>query len=131
MIFLDRFKSDQNGNFGMFVADGEQLCFSCELPWKDNQHDISCIPTGVCDVIKWSSVKVPKGFRILNVPGRDLIDIHCGNLPADSKGCIIVGMELGWIGKQQAVLRSHDAMDLLYSKLPNKFQMTITGEFPA
>lgn len=127
MITLDRFKQDENGTFGMLIADdGEQLCFTAELPWKDNQHEISCIPNGTYPVIKWSSPKVPKGFRIENVPNRDLIDIHCGNNPlTDSLGCIIVGtsMQVG----QNAVLNSHVAMDLLYSKLSDSFELVITG----
>lgn len=73
-----------------------------ELPWRDNARNISCIPEGqyVCQYIENVSLSsgrtVRKGYRVLDVPNRSGILIHCGNMEDDTEGCILVGSSVNF-----------------------------------
>lgn len=127
MIFLDRFRSNEEGTFGMLVYEGEPLCFTCELPWKENKRKISCIPTGVYKCSSYSSIKFPKAWAVAGVPNRDNILIHQGNTIKDLLGCICVGDRIGEVDGLPAVLNSKKTMLMLKSKLPDIFKLEITG----
>lgn len=130
MIFLDRFKSDENGTFGMLVKEGdsEPLCFTCELPWLDNHPQTSCIPIGMYQCMAYTSAKHPQAWAVANVPNRSGILIHTGNTEYDSKGCILVGDKLGTINGLPAVLNSKMTMAMLKSKLEDIFELQITAK---
>lgn len=50
------------------------------------------IPTGVYSLTVYDSPHAGHPVPLLqDVPGRTAIEIHCGNYPCDSKGCILVG----------------------------------------
>jgi hypothetical protein len=65
-----------------------------ELPWKGNKAFISSIPVGKYPaIIRYDH---PDKWRFeFEVPGRPLVQIHTGNSPDDTEGCILVGMQLG------------------------------------
>jgi hypothetical protein len=78
-----------NGTNGEINYMGQRVCSSIELPWKNNQHQISCIPEGEYALTKRYSKT--KGWHLLinNVPDRDLILIHAANdALKELKGCI-------------------------------------------
>lgn len=128
MMYLDRFKSDDDGTFGALMdGKGKQLCFTCELPWKDNHAEISCIPTGLYWVEAFDSPKHGGVWKIMNVPGRSNIEIHGGNTIQDLLGCICVGNAMGKINGLPAVLNSQNTLAMLRTLIPDYFQLTITG----
>lgn len=127
-VILDRFKSDEQGTFGMMTLDGEQLCFTCELPWLDNEPDKSCIPPGEYICVNYHSLHFPDVWQLSNVPGRKNILIHNGNSEADTHGCILVGDSMGKLNGVSAVLNSVKTLHSLKSKLPSTFTLTITGD---
>jgi len=63
-----------------------------ELPYLENQREISCIPSGEYDVELIHSLRFGDCFSINDVPDRDGILIHRGNFVSDTRGCILVGM---------------------------------------
>jgi hypothetical protein len=78
---------------GTLSIDGKPFGSTLELPWKNNQHLVSCIPTGTYEVQllpspKFNNAPTP---HVLNVPGRDNILMHVGNFPRDTEGCLLVG----------------------------------------
>lgn len=79
----------------LFVLDntGKTLfeCFTLELPWRENQRNVSCIPAGRYPVIPRFSERFKHHLHLLNVPGRDLILIHEANFVDQLRGCIAVG----------------------------------------
>lgn len=96
---LTRFTSNEKGVTGLLqiFEDTNECIFSCltlELPWKNNQFKISCIPAGVYKLLPHNSPKFKKCFSISGVPFRSAILIHVGNTIADSEGCILVGRKL-------------------------------------
>jgi hypothetical protein len=124
-IFLDRIKFTETGIFGMMTWDGATLCFTLELPWKDNEHLVSCIPAGKYDCIKHDSAKFPNTWELLNVPDREEILIHTGNTMKDTHGCILVGDSMGEIDKHSAVKNSRLTMQKLRNELPDNFTLNI------
>lgn len=80
--------------------DGEIICKSAELPWRDNQKNISCIPDGTYPIRKVGHLR----WAVDDVPNRTLIRVHPGNFinlkeidskEDDTDGCIMPGMKWG------------------------------------
>lgn len=77
------------GTNGVILFNGKRICNSIELPWNNNQHQISCIPEGAYELQKRYSPKFRWHLNLLAVPGRDLILIHPANdALKELKGCI-------------------------------------------
>ena len=88
------------GTNGILLLDGVVLCATIELPWKNNQSRISCIPEGKYQVIKRYSPHFRWHLQLRDVPGRQLILIHPGNdAVTELKGCIAPVSMLTGIGK--------------------------------
>jgi hypothetical protein len=93
-IVLSRKYSSDKCTSGYLAVDGKIISYILELPWKDNVPLISAIPVGTYDgILRYDH---PDKWRIelTNVPGRSNVQIHTGNTPDDSEGCILVGMEI-------------------------------------
>lgn len=136
-ILLRQAESDE-GTFGTLkVYEGGALLYSCftgELPDRDNQQNMSCIPLGRYTCQPWHSKKFPNHYNVMRVPGREAILIHEGNFCGDKTkgykrnvaGCILVGRALGTIQGQKAVLSSRLAMNDLRDVLgENLFSLEI------
>lgn len=104
--------------YGVWLNDDVPQCVTLERPWLDNAVGLSCIPPGTYQVIQNSELKP---WRLQNVPGRTLIDIHAGNTIADIEGCIA----LGTLFFPGGILQSQDAVNFMKKILPATFQLTI------
>ncbi len=124
-LTLKTFKSDDYGTFGQLFLEDEQLCYTVELPWKDNHHETSCIPAGIYECIPHSSDKFPNTWEITGVPDRSAILIHSANTIQDLRGCVGVGNRLGFVNDLPAVLNSKKTLDMLRSTLDDYFTLTI------
>jgi hypothetical protein len=100
-VYLIRSVSDDRQTLGALVTQDGKSVFTCrtlELPWKNNQHNISCIPAGTYKC-SWTrsplfSLKAGKDvytFEVLGVPARGGIRIHSANYFHDLLGCIALG----------------------------------------
>jgi hypothetical protein len=96
---------------GIIKDDGTHICYTLELPWKDNEPCVSCIPEGIYQCV-WQRWRLPMRIEIQDVPERSLIQIHSGNYLGDTEGCILPGLERG---NKYIVLRSGAAMDAIYA----------------
>ena len=98
-----------------------------ELPWKDNQRNISCIPKGRYKVVHYSSAKYPDVFEITNVPDRTAILIHSGNYNTHTEGCLLIGFDFKDINNDGYVdvLHSRDALNMLKNICKNEVEMYI------
>jgi hypothetical protein len=79
---------------GDLLVNGEPAGVTLEPPKRDEKP--CAIPVGTYDVhIRFS----PKHNRMLphvdDVPGFSEIEIHIGNFPQDTEGCLLVGTEVG------------------------------------
>lgn len=62
-----------------------------ELPWRDNQPDVSCILHGVYKIVRDTFRGKYVNYRIVDVPGRESVEIHRGNTLNDTRGCPLIG----------------------------------------
>jgi len=75
-----------------------------ELPDKNNQPKISCIPKGTYQVQYTLSPSFKKHtYEIQGVPMRAGIRIHSGNFTRQILGCILIGKELVDIDKDGTI----------------------------
>jgi len=95
-VKLVRLAQNEYATMGhLLSAENELLGVTLELPWKDNQHGVSCIPVGIYECRRAihhpDSPKHYPVWRLEGVPNRDDVDIHIGNTVKDTQGCILVG----------------------------------------
>ncbi|MFH6983601.1 DUF5675 family protein [Marinoscillum luteum] len=77
------------GTNGRLTYNGSILCYTIELPWWDNQRNISCIPEGRYLLSKRHTEKRGNHILVMDVPGRDGILFHPANdALKELEGCI-------------------------------------------
>ena len=89
------------------------IMVTLELPWVNNSRSVSCIPSGVYSVKKYSSTKYKDAFHITGVQDRSYILIHAGNTYKHTQGCVLVGTSFGELRGIPAVLGSQAALNRL------------------
>ena len=102
-------------------------CFTLELPWKDNQRRVSCIPQGTYKAVKHRSPKFGESVWIQNVPNRSEILIHPANYVRQLLGCIAPGDSLRDIDGDglDDVTNSRNTMNKILALLPNSFEVVV------
>lgn len=90
---LYRYDYGIDNTLGLFFAENEYLCDTLELPWKDNQKNISCIPEGYYLINAVSTPHFDEAILINNVFNREGILIHAANEVKELQGCIAVGIK--------------------------------------
>lgn len=92
LIRLNDNGKQTTGSLQFFEGDDRIVeCKTLELPWRDNQRNISCIPKGEYQVMKHYSPRYGYTFWLKDVPNRSEILIHQGNYNRDTQGCILPG----------------------------------------
>lgn len=134
--YLKRIAASDHGTEGVVtVPEFGFSCFSMELPWRNNQNRLSCIPKGSYTVVIRNSPKFGWTFHVTNVEGRSYILFHSGNYAGDtqkglkthSHGCILLGKSKGFLGGQRAVLNSRVAVSEFQRLMNNEpFKLVIS-----
>jgi hypothetical protein len=110
-LAVTREKETVDGVFGSLKFNGE---FNGEFICCTMENRALIIPAGQYGIEIYDSPHAGHPVpRLQNVPDRSEIEIHCGNQPCDSKGCIIVGLD--HIG--DTLERSRDAFNVLFPKI--------------
>lgn len=123
-LLLERDPSGLTCTIGHITIDGRPFCDSLELLWRDNEHNVSCIPPGIYGIALTVSDRARRGElwtpsakfwlpEILGVPDRTAIRMHAANTSRDVKGCIGVGT---WRGGE-AIDNSRSALTSLIDML--------------
>lgn len=100
--------------------------YTLENPWRNNKRKESCIPTGSYPCQTYSGTRYKDVWVVKGVLDRSAILIHFGNTAADTDGCLLLGMNVGRMSGQPAVLDSRKAIQYLRSLLGEKeFILTI------
>ncbi|CAM2849468.1 hypothetical protein SAMN05444143_101932 [Flavobacterium succinicans] len=88
-----------NGTNGKLESDGKLICYTIELPWKENETKVSCIPEGEYGIRKRYSRKYKWHLVIMDVPSRKGILLHpANNAQSELKGCIAPVTKLSGAG---------------------------------
>lgn len=82
-----------SGLLSIFVNNRYKgLVKTVEPPWRNNEPFISSIPLGTYSaVVRYDRLDQWR-LQLTNVPGRDAVQLHIGNYPSQTQGCILVGM---------------------------------------
>lgn len=104
-IAVDRFTSDGETTLSRLSLDGAFVCFGLEDEFRTIKvAGETRIPAGAYTVglrtagkhhqqYKQRFADIHRGMlHIEEVPGFEYILIHCGNMHADTSGCLLVGM---------------------------------------
>ena len=87
------------GTNGTLTLNGHFVCFTLELPWKDNKQDISCIPEGKYELKARYSQKYRRHLEVIDVYKRNPILFHpANNAMEELNGSISPVMHLTGIG---------------------------------
>ncbi len=88
ILFLTRTYFPEGTN-GELECEGKLICFTIELPWKNNEKRVSCIPEGKYFIRKRFSQKFQWHLEIEGVENRSLILFHpANNALKELNGCI-------------------------------------------
>lgn len=121
-------RDDQNAvrTLGAMFDGDVRFCETLELPWRDNQRGISCIPEGTYECkLAWSPSRKRKVYWLQNVPGREAVQIHIGNFTKDIRGCILVGTTRN----KNSIGASRVAFDKFMERMEDKdFTLTIESK---
>lgn len=129
-VTLTRILATPHGVIGILNVGGFEF-FTLEEEWKDNEPSESCIPAGTYPLRPsyWYGGSMPS-YEIAEVPNRSRILVHPGNTEEDTRGCVLLGLKLGFLsvtdpedgdikGKKLAVLMSRAAF--------SRFMATMAG----
>lgn len=133
LLRLERMENGPDGCFGRIILPDMTILRTGELRWKNNAADKSCIPPeprgGQSALYRFTYSDSPrfgrKLYRAVFVPDRTSILIHPANFCGDTdlgkkcelNGCIALGMAIGMLDGQQAVLRSKEAVELFHERM--------------
>lgn len=98
-----------NGTNGQIECEGKIVCNTIELPWRNNESRVSCIPEGKYLLEKRFSKKFQWHIEISDVPNRRAILFHpANNALKELHGCIapvtkISGAGLGLLSRKAFV----------------------------
>ncbi len=120
VLFLTRSYFPEGTN-GKLECGGKLLCYTIELPWKQNAKRISCIPEGKYLLKKRFSRKYQWHFEVVGVANRSLILLHPANYALrELQGCIapvsrLSGAGVGF-GSRKTCKQLFNFLDILIQK---------------
>jgi len=100
---------------GELWLDGQFFCFTLEPPRESAPVKPRAIPLGTYNfVIAPPSEEHRYDHPLLeDIADFEAVEIHIGNFPSDTRGCILLGLQAG----TNAVFRSGEALEMLMQVL--------------
>lgn len=116
------------GTQGILEWNGTLVCYTVELPWLNNQKQVSCVPEGEYVLQQRFSLKFQWHLHLMNVPGRDLILIHPANdARKELRGCIAPVTQHTGIGKGNSSRKALEKLKaLVYAALERNEEVKIS-----
>jgi hypothetical protein len=108
VLEIIRLEETDQGTIGVLKVDKVVCCFTLEPSDQLNAKSISSIPAQQYTCKLHQSPKHGLTYMVENVPGRDWILFHAGNVVAQTEGCILLGDRVGKLKGNRAVLNSGD-----------------------
>ncbi len=104
---------------------GLPICSSLELPWSDNERNISCVPTGLYDIKldtrHRGKVDECLVWELMNVKGkRTECQFHIANWCSELLGCIALVSSLTMLHDKLFGASSRDAFEKLMAYMKQK-----------
>jgi hypothetical protein len=104
---------------GELFVDGKHNCWTLERPPGPIR-----IPAGHYPITLYPSPHFGRIMPLLNdIPERSSIEIHWGNVPGASEGCILIGKQKG----EDTIFFTRAAFDELFPLIQNAIENTAEG----
>lgn len=115
LLSLTRYDFSDRRTIGKLSIDGLFVCHTLEDAIRDVKiAGETAIPAGTYKVVITESVRFKMPLPLLlDVPNFSGVRIHSGNTAADTKGCILVGLQR----EADTIRESHLAMGLVFGKI--------------
>ena len=124
---LERIEKEDTHTLGRFWFNGNTV-YTLELPWKNNEKNISCIPTGLYEVELTYSPRFKKMLWLVkDVPNRSGIRIHPANYVHQLHGCIAPGLNKQDLDNDGTIdlVNSKKALSWMREEIAEKFKLEI------
>ena len=111
-----------DGTNGILQCEGKIICKTIELPWKNNERGVSCIPEGKYFIRKRYSPKFKWHLEVVGVKNRSYILFHpANNALKELNGCIAPVTKLSGPGLGLMSRKAFEKLKtLVYKALDNK-----------
>ena len=125
-IILERIYLPKGTN-GILSFEGNEICKTIELPWRENKRRISCIPEGKYKLRKRYSAKFKWHMEVMNVKNRDLILVHPANdALKELNGCIAPVSQITGEGRGNESRKAFEKLkNLVFPYLENGFEVEL------
>lgn len=127
-VSLVRVGQSESGTYGILRYEGIPFAVTLEQPWRYNEPNVSCIPTGRYTCRRLRSPKFGDTFQVTNVPNRTDILFHKGNTVEDTHGCILIAEEFSGTFDKPMIVSSqrgfHEFLQMLDGQMT--FELVIS-----
>ncbi|WP_445723402.1 DUF5675 family protein [Flavobacterium sp.] len=129
ILFLTRTYFPDGAN-GKLECEGKFICYAIELPWKNNEKRVSCIPEGKYFIRKRYSPKFKWHLEVVDVQNRSYILFHpANNALKELNGCIAPVTKLSGPGLGLMSKKAFEKLKtLVYQALDNKESVELIVE---
>jgi hypothetical protein len=129
ILFLTRTYFPEGTN-GKLMCEGKLLCNTIELPWKNNEKRVSCIPEGRYFIRKRYSQKFKWHLEVVDVKNRSYILFHpANNALRELNGCIAPVTKLSGPGLGLMSRKAFEKLKkLVYAALDSKESVELIVE---
>jgi hypothetical protein len=121
-IVLERMYFPEGTN-SVLSLNGKEICKTIELPWRNNQARVSCIPEGKYKIRKRFSAKFKWHLELINVKNRKYILLHpANNALKELNGCIAPVSQITGEGRGNESRKAFEKLkNLVFPYLENGF----------
>ncbi len=129
ILFLTRTYFPEGTN-GTLMCEGKLVCHTIELPWKNNEKRVSCIPEGKYFIRKRHSQKFKWHIEVIDVENRSFILFHpANNALKELNGCIAPATKLSGPGLGLMSRKAFERLKtLVYQALDKKESVELIVE---
>lgn len=115
------------GTNGKLECEDKFICNTIELPWKNNETKVSCIPEGKYFIKKRYSKKFQWHLEIINIKNRSLILFHpANNALQELNGCLAPVTKLSGPGLGLMSRKAFSKLkNLVYKAIDNNESVTL------
>lgn len=115
-----------DGTNGKLECEGKTICNTIELPWKNNERKVSCVPEGKYFLEKRYSAKFKWHIEVKNVANRSGILFHpANNAMQELNGCIAPVTKLSGAGLGLMSRKAFAALKTLVFKALEKNEKVV------
>lgn len=111
-LIVTRFLTLETSYVSEVRYDGQHVCYALERLVTDRG-----IPDGVYGIEITMSPRFGERLPWINVPGRDGMRFHSGNLITQSLGCVLTGRYITIYQKSAITIKSRDALVVLMNEI--------------